>query len=435
MDSILDLCKRAAEKIKNTDNVIQIISHYDADGIASAAIMAKALSDIEKKFQIKIVKKITSQLSGVINSCDPDLVIFTDIGSGYLNEIRKINSDIIIADHHQIRDSWESEKLIHINPEIFGLDYISGSVVTYLIAEHLTNKSLIELALVGTIGDLGYVPLTSKKMFKNIGRKRGLKLFGRFSRPLHKALGLSFNHIPNIKGESKALQFLSELNIEAQREGEWRTLNDLTEQEHQRLNDALIKEHLRYSKDFGIEDIFCDVWTLENFIDELQDAKEFATILNACGRMNESATGIALCLGSEKALGRARNLIKNYKRLIGSYLDWIRMNPEYIKTGTATYIVASDKIHENFIGTIISMLFRSNQEKPIIGLAKAEDGIKISARSSGKIDINKIIRKAAILCGGVGGGHMEAAGATIPFNTEEKFIEICENLIGVRETL
>jgi RecJ-like exonuclease len=439
MDSILSLCKKAADKIKNTNSTIQVVSHYDADGITSAAIITKALSDIEKPFQLKIVNKIIPDLAEIINEREPELVIFTDIGSGYLDIVKQIKSDIIIADHHQIKEPWDSEKLIHINPEIFGLDYISGSVATYLIVEHLTNRNgLVELALVGTMGDLGYVPATSRKMFRyeTIDRRKGLKIFGRFSRPLHTALGLSFSHIPSMKGESRALQFLSELKVEPQIDGRWKTLNDLTEEESKKLNGALVKEHLRYSTDFGIEDIFSDVWTLKNFIGELQDSKEFATILNACGRMDESATGVALCLGNEYALERARVIMKNYKRMIGSYLNWIRLNPEFVKkTENATYIVAGDKIHENFIGTIVSMLFRINQEKLIIGLAKGEDGVKISGRSIGEVDINKLVKEAATACGGVGGGHIEAAGATIPFNSEEKFIETCEEYLKNMKTM
>jgi RecJ-like exonuclease len=73
------------------------------------------------------------------------------------------------------------------------------------------------------------------------------------------------------------------------------------------------------------------------------------------------------------------------------------------------------------------MLFRPS-EKTLFGLANSEDGIKVSARSK-EIDIREVLLEASKVCGGSGGGHKHAAGATIPLGTEEKFVEICENLL------
>jgi RecJ-like exonuclease len=73
------------------------------------------------------------------------------------------------------------------------------------------------------------------------------------------------------------------------------------------------------------------------------------------------------------------------------------------------------------------MLFKPS-EKTLIGLANAEDGVKVSARSK-DIDVREVITEAARICSGSGGGHKHAAGATIPLGSEEKFIEACENLL------
>lgn len=144
--------------------------------------------------------------------------------------------------------------------------------------------------------------------------------------------------------------------------------------------------------------------------------------------MNEPAIGIALCLGSKKALDYARGIVKGYRKLIGNYLRWIEENPQCFKQKEfATYILAGSAINENIIGTIISMLFKPS-EKTIIGFANAEDGIKVSARSK-DVDIREVILEAAKACDGSGGGHKQAAGATIPSGSEEKFIETCENLL------
>jgi RecJ-like exonuclease len=174
--------------------------------------------------------------------------------------------------------------------------------------------------------------------------------------------------------------------------------------------------------------LFSDVLTLKNFPEELKDAKEFATILNACTNMNEPSIGLALCLGNEKALGTARNLLKAYRKVIGNYMRWIENNPESIRQAeNVNYILGRDVINENFIGTIVSMLFKP-VEKTLIGFGNSKDGIKVSARSKG-INIRDIIVEAAKICGGRGGGHEGAAGAVIPADTQERFIELCESLL------
>lgn len=424
MKQFTDSINRAIEKIKSTDDLIQIVSHLDCDGIAAASIIASALIQINKRFQITFVKRVKPEILETLKKREPKLVVFTDIGSGYLDLIKELNSDVIIIDHHDV-EGFVSDKMIHINPEEFDLK-LSGSGTTYLLAkEMLQNNSLAPLAVVGTIGDVSYS--TNSKLFDTplIEAEIGLNLFGRFSRPLYKAL--EFSGIPGIDEESKAIQFLSEIGIKPQENGEWRTLNDLSDEEKKRLADAIVKESLK-NGNFSKKLIFDDVLTLKNFPEELKDAKEFATILNACANMNEPSIGLALCLGNNKAIENARSLLKAYRKLIGNYMRWIENTPESMKqTEFANYILGKDMINENLIGTIVSMLFKPS-EKTLIGFGSSEDGIKVSGRSK-KVNIREVIVKASEACGGRGGGHKQAAGATIPFDTQEKFIGNCENLL------
>ncbi|MDD5416857.1 MAG: DHH family phosphoesterase, partial [Candidatus Aenigmarchaeota archaeon] len=72
--------------------------------------------------------------------------------------------------------------------------------------------------------------------------------------------------------------------------------------------------------------------------------------------------------------------------------------------------------------------FNDKNSKPIFGLANADGEIKVSVRAEG-IDINSVISQAAEYVGGNSGGHMQAAGATIPFGSTDKFIQKCDELI------
>ncbi len=428
MQELMDLIGKASEKIKSVSDSIQVVSHLDADGICAASIIASMLMELDKKFQVTIVKGIRPEIVPMLNEREPKLVIFTDIGSGYLDLLKGINSDVIIIDHHEVEGTL-SERMIQINPVTYDLDF-SGSGTAYLLAkEILNNNSLAPLAIVGTVGDT--YP-TRFKIFESpdIEVETGLKLFGRFSRPLYRSLELS--GIPGMDGLDM-LQFLSDLGISPQENGKWKTLSDLTPDEIMMLTDAIISHSIAH-KDFDKEKILGDVLTLKQFPDELQDAKEFATMLNATANMDEPAVGIALCLGGKNALEYARGVVRSYKRLIGSYLSWIANNPKCMRQKEhATYITAGSAISENLIGTIISMMFKP-AEKTLIGMANADDGVKISARTK-DVDIQAVVVGACEACGGRGGGHKHAAGGTIPQGTEEKFIEECERLLAPKESV
>lgn len=425
MKEFTDLVSKAADKIKSENKMIQIVSHYDADGISSAAIIVSTLIKLNKDFHLTIVNRIKADLISELKERKPELVIFTDIGSSSLDKIKDLNCDVIIADHHYVEGS-ASENIIHLNSRFFDLN-LTGAGVTYLLAREILNdNSLAPLAIVGTIGDSAY-PVESK-IFEtpSVEVEKGLKLFGRFSRPIHRTLELS--DIPGLSGNpSKVIQFLAELGISIQENGKWRTLSDLTDEEKKRLTDAIVKESLK-NNEFKKDNIITDILTLKDFPDELKDAREFATILNACGRMQDAATGIALCLGSKRALKAARGLMKGYKRLIANSLGWVEKNPQNIrKTELAAYILAKSAIHENLIGVIVSILSREFIT-PLFGLVDADDGIKISARSNG-ININNVVSEAAKTCDGSGGGHSGAAGATLPAGKEEEFIQACEQIL------
>lgn len=422
----LEISKKGIEKIKATNSVIQLVSHNDADGISSVAILIYILFTMNKNFQLTIVKKVNNSLIEEINQRKPELAIFTDIGSSYPDEIKKLNCDAIIIDHHDIKESYP-ENIIHINPELFGVSGLSGSGTAYIFAQEvIKTNDLAPIALVGTIGDSEEGSYFIFDHIDSIERKRGLDLFGRFSRPLHMAIQYS-SLIPHIKDEAKAIQFLAEAGIKIKDGDEWRTLEDLSDEEYQKLCDSLIHEQLKHGYD--IDKLFGDVWTLKNFPKEIQDAREFATLLNGCGRMGEGAVGVAICLGSKRALAKSKDIIRKYRTAIRSALNWVENHPEAIKqTKNATYIIAKDAINENFIGTLVSMCFNDVGGKPIFGFADADDEIKVSVRASG-LDINKLINEAAESVGGSAGGHYRAAGARIPLGTEDKFIEKCENLL------
>ena len=102
------------------------------------------------------------------------------------------------------------------------------------------------------------------------------------------------------------------------------------------------------------------------------------------------------------------------------------------------YFDADDKIRDTVVGIVAGMLLNSpecRRNLPIIGFVKADDGIKVSARANRDLvdrglDLSSVMKTASELVGGYGGGHSVAAGATIPEDRKEEFLEIVEDLVS-----
>ena len=69
------------------DKEIQIISHFDTDGITSATIMIQTLKKLDKKFSVKIVKSLETEF--IYKLPKDKLTIFLDLASGDALEIVK----------------------------------------------------------------------------------------------------------------------------------------------------------------------------------------------------------------------------------------------------------------------------------------------------------------------------------------------------------
>src|SRR3990170_8287062 len=145
--------RECADHIKKYTSAL-VVSHIDADGLASAAIMGKALERAGIDRRTIFVKQLDMKNLQDIASQNPELVIFTDLGSGMLDPIKSLKLNAVIADHHQPQGNYG----FHLNPHIFGINggiEVSGSGMAYFIAREMGgNGDLAALAIVGAVGDL-----------------------------------------------------------------------------------------------------------------------------------------------------------------------------------------------------------------------------------------------------------------------------------------
>lgn len=464
--SFLDMAGKAAKTILDTvkeDGFIQVFSHLDADGIAAAGIIGKTLTRLDARFRIRITQWIEEKIVGEIVSDKPQLVIFTDLGSGYIDLLNEKLADfkIAILDHHQIVGQV-SDNFIHVNPHLHGIDGardVSGSGVAYFVAKAVdkANTDLSSVAVIGALGDLQ--DKYDQRMLGGLNGKivddaqslgllnveKDLIFFGRETRPIHRTLSSTTSpFIPGISGEEdKSLAFLASLNIKPREGDKWRALRDLSDEEKKRLCTALADHLLSKGLRCEVSNLIGNVYVLsrEEPWTPLRDAREFAVLLNATGRMDRPSLGTAVCMGDRgSAFEEATKVLEDYRKTISKYIGWVMEKPERIREFENIYVVyGEDFIDDKIIGAVSSILSASlpNPEKPLIAYANVEEeGLaKFSARTmdsvvSKGVNLGEVMQVASEKFLGKGGGHNVAAGAQVPIDNINGFIKIVDELIG-----
>lgn len=450
---LLESIERTAEIIKPIlkDKKVKLLTQFDTDGLTAASIIIKMLLREGVNFESRVYKQLTSEVIDNLSVSGNDLLILTDFGSGQLNLLKNVieKTNVLILDHHEPVD-FKHDNLFHINPLLFGEDELSSSIISYLFAKSVNMKNMdsIDLAIIGAVADV----VEEKWEFKGFAKKifdeagliskvsvtKGLRLYGRNTRPIYQSLAYTVDpFIPGISGsESHAVQFLSEIGISVKSGGEWKKLKDLSIEEQQKLASAIIRERMGIKED--AEDVFGDIYTILGRPEELQDVREFSTLINSCGRMGSSAIGIRLCLGDYSILENSMDVFGQYRKSISTSLSYVRERKNFLRnTDFATYIIAGSSIPDTIIGTITSIVLNSNlvETKPLFGLADSDNGsVKVSARSPRNLEINlrEILVKAVkqIDEKAEAGGHMLAAGAFIPKGKEDEFIKIVDKILG-----
>lgn len=447
--------RRAAEELKKLDRqtAVKLVSNLDADGITSASIIIRALEREGFKYSLMILHQLSDENAKAISEEDFGCFIFCDLGSGQLSSLNRHFKEkkVFILDHHEIQGKPE-KNIVHVNPHDFGFDgssEISAAGVCFLFARAMnkSNEDLAHLAIIGAIGDVqekgGFADLNNRileiAMKKGLVRvEKGLRLFGLETRPLNNLLRYSFDIlIPGVTDDEYGTRrFLEEIDVPlSDRHGKWRTYYELSEHEIKRLTEGIIARRSAA----GIktpEAIFTNVYIIEGEEKgHFRDAKEFSTLLNSCGRLDNAALGIGACLGDQKQRKAAVKSLADYKRKIITSMEWYRKNDEkrsdrVIRGHNYIIINARDEIMATMIGTLASMISKNRElEHSIFVLSMARNPdktTKVSLRVSGSpenIDLKQVISDLVKIVGGEAGGHRSAAGATIENEKEELFIE------------
>ncbi len=450
-----------------------VVCHLDADGITSGSIIASALLRLGIAPHIRVVKQLDEAAIAEILPIKAKHVIFTDMGTGQRQLLERFGTydrRIFIIDHHQpppsTQDDYNSgsvSSIMEFNPHFFGFDgstEISASGTAFLVAKKMSseNNSLAPLAIVGALGDMqdkgdrsSLVGLNASiaeeaQRSGQVAVSKGLKLYGFESRPLVKSMEYTLNpYLPGLSGDEGAcFKFLKSAGIDPRKQdGSWRSISDLSNEEIRQVTSALIKYLISQGlSSQDAESVVGVIYTIksEGADSPLRDAREYASSVNACGRLGKYGLGVAICLGDRAdALAALRELLLDYRKKISGYLRWLESNPSALRVmNSIQAILAGNNIDDRMIGTIISIAFSMKpftRSKPIFGLSNADGVVKVSARGTPELvrrglNLGSAIREASEQVGGTGGGHNIAAGGQIPSGKEDAFLSIVDAIVA-----
>ena len=445
---LCDDIRSAAEAITAAES-ITIISHIDADGISSEAILSQAISRQEIPYRSVFVRQLEPLTMPQVPD-DNSFKIFSDLGAGQQNLLESRNfteRDVLILDHHVSQPCGRD--YLQVNCLAWGETKMSAAGVAYLVAKELdcANTDLAKTAIVGNVGDMmaretcgltGVVRSTivhdGEQHGNVVVHKKDLNCYGTATRPVY--LSLAYNDDPFIRGISNnsegAKQFLRRLGIRQQTaEGRWLVWEELTLEEKKKVTSALMEQLIANGE--PTDRLLAETYS---FPDEpqrtpLRNAQEYATVLNACGRWARPQTGSAILKGDRgSAYREAEHMLNNHRAIIRDLLNYI------VTTGVTVldsvqYIHVGNRYPDTIVGIGAGMaLSKLDSAKPILIMCTVpedENLTKVSMRTTERvvgrgIDLQKALSDASAEYGGGGGGHKIAAGAYIPKTAEEEFI-------------
>jgi single-stranded-DNA-specific exonuclease len=450
MDLLSDAAA-AADLLAGADEVT-IVSHIDADGICSEAILSLALGREGIPVRPVFVRQLEPMTMGAVPR-DRSFKLFTDLGSGQQNLLAGrglTEEEVLILDHH-VAQPVKGHSYREVNALSYGHEKLSASGIAYLVARELgdENGDLARLAVIGNVGDmmartdLGLIGPAREIAEDGVRHgtvevvKKDLNCFGISTRPVHLCLAYSDDpFIPGITGNPNgALQFLQRLGVALKHpSGRWLAWEEVPLEEKRRVISALAQQLLSHGR--TPDRLLAEAYLFpRETVKPLRNAPEFATVLNACGRWAKPTVGSHICKGDRGIHYReAERMLTHHRGMIRDLLQFI-LEKGVTELSHLQHIHVGDRFPDTIIGIGAGMaLSKLNRNKPILIMAEMmEDPLvtKVSMRTNEEMvqrgaDLQQAIVEATAEVGGSGGGHRIAAGAYVPKELEERFIH-CVN--------
>ena len=456
VEALKPFCEKLKSVVEN-GNEIAVVTHLDADGITSGSIIASALARMGAHYSVRAVSDMNPSIIERMKSENHDFYVITDLGGGWASQLRRTLGDKwVVIDHHQIP---EEEMLTDdagqiLNAWKYGIDggrHVPAGGMAYMVASALDrkNRDLSCIAVVSAVADRqdqgekkSFVGLNTEilKTAQSLGLVSvdlDIMLTGRETRPLHEALAhTSFPYIDGLTWNKEACHaLLKNAGIQLKDNGRWRVLAEISQEEKSAVLDAIAKLVASSNKTSTsvLDDLIGYVYTLagEDKRSQLRDAREFSTMLNACGRIGKAGVGIAICMGDRNAmLGAGEEIVGAYRNTLRNYLSTVFSEKwRLVDDGRSVFVSGDGLLAEDMLGAVSSLLSGSPSLSGRLLFVRtlAKDGTyKFSSRKclgcTSQANLGLIMRHYAEELEGAGGGHSAAAGCRIPTAALEEFL-------------
>ncbi|MEM2874536.1 MAG: DHH family phosphoesterase [Candidatus Hadarchaeales archaeon] len=443
-----ETASRFRERLEGGEKRVMVLAHWDADGIASAAIFARYLNSVNAPFLVRFTKPLGPEEIAELEKEDYEMFIFLDQGSGQLETIHRhlLNrgADAVVIDHHP-GPPIEHPNLIYFNPHLFGLNGgrdISASGTTYSVIESLDVKfrSLVGLAIAGAIGDRQefsseFMGVNAELLRRAVGlglvhRGEGLRLTGRTLWPADECLRLSTRpYILGLSGNMvQCRKLLESLDIPPSK-----PICEIGLDRERALAEAILNIVPRgqVNEDFK-NALWGSVYTrTDERMSGPRDLREYAVVLDACGTMKVPETGFTMAAGRSPE-DCAIEVLKRYEEEMLHVMRWsLEKLPHFKSAEHFRYLMVGREVGPAFVGEAMSLLIESGIapiDVPLLAIAEKDgEHAKVSARGTIRLsergfDLGRALAKSAAEVGGYGSGHDVAAAATIPKNRVEEFL-------------
>ncbi len=423
------------EALEGADRV-RILSHYDGDGTASAALLTASLLRRGVETHATLSHNVDPDSLKELALENADALLVSDMGSAQVDVLERLKVPVVILDHHQ--PLRESEKVVQVNPHLFGLSGtkdLCGATTTFLFTLALAeeNLDLAGLALVGCIADRQHVGGFSglnELLFDAaleagvLQAERGLALA---DLPLEEALLYSVGpYFKALSGRRKQVKaFLKETGLDG-----GKRFRELEEAEREGLTSALtlrlMEQGIRpETVEHLVEDRY---WypPYEMYVDDLE------SYVNACSRQKEESLGVALTLGDFTGVERAEEIRRKHWKAVLKGLMKVEAEGVFERKHVQFFYADGPTLAGTVAG--VSMRYLLDQEKPTLALAVVDGTTKVSGRATDYlvdrgVNLAEALREGAGAVGGSGGGHNIASGASIPKGKEEGFLEVVDSVV------
>jgi single-stranded-DNA-specific exonuclease len=421
-----------------TSTRVRVVSHYDADGTAAAAILIRMLVREGYDVYATLMRNpFTKGFDRLMTEDDP-LVIFSDMGSGQLASIEQLMGRSIILDHHQPGPNPPTAKIVQINTNLCGVDgnYAAcGSTLAYLFATMVNPAytNLVPLAIAGAIGDrqhMGGFQGVNRDIVQaavkngHVSESVRIKLYGG---SIADALYWSIDpYFPGLSGNRDAImRLLERLKIDAAKPVDALSRDDLV-----RLQSYLVLSCMRH----GCPKEVLDLMISPRYRSALFpfDLERLADVVDACGKSGHRGLGLTVCLGGLGSWPEAERIERAYNERIMAALQQL---PERLtELSGLRYFMSDDSSLGGVIAGIAAM-YVVRQDKALFALTRKDDELHVSCRGNRVLverglDLGAAMRQVGSVLGGHGGGHKIAAGATIALSREAEFLEKTDQILA-----